>query len=241
MALALCSALLLSATLGAAQGTFPADLVGTWSSKSNKTFTGPGFYNPIDDKFTEPVHTGVSYSFTDDGHFEEAYYRAISNPADPKCPKGIMQWQHGKATFHPSNGSLTLVPIAVDGRQLMSDPCLYEKSIYTRYNQTEMFERFEVRVDAYHGIPRLNLYQHDGSPMLPLYIAFKPPMMLPTTTLNPVVTATPGTANSKVRRSELPPKSSVITKRGPEPRRADQWWWFGVFLTASGSILYFFF
>lgn len=27
----------------------------------------------------EPDLTGISYSFTDDGHFEEAYYRAISN------------------------------------------------------------------------------------------------------------------------------------------------------------------
>lgn len=29
----------------------------------------------------EPDLTGFSYSFTDDGHFEEAYYRAISNRA----------------------------------------------------------------------------------------------------------------------------------------------------------------
>ena len=27
----------------------------------------------------EPELTGISYSFTDDGHYEEAYYRAISN------------------------------------------------------------------------------------------------------------------------------------------------------------------
>ena len=27
----------------------------------------------------EPTLTGFSYSFTDDGHYEEAYYRAISN------------------------------------------------------------------------------------------------------------------------------------------------------------------
>ena len=27
----------------------------------------------------EPNLTGISYSFTDDGYYEEAYYRAISN------------------------------------------------------------------------------------------------------------------------------------------------------------------
>ena len=106
----------------------------------------------------EPPLTGISYSFTDDGFFEEAYYRAISNrplilvwnitwmmltygltAQEPACPKGIMQFQHG--TFSKAaNGSLTLTPFAVDGRQLLSDPCSYSNAIYTRYNQTEVFE-----------------------------------------------------------------------------------------------------
>ena len=30
-----------AAALAAAQGTWPADIVGTWSTKSNKTLTGP--------------------------------------------------------------------------------------------------------------------------------------------------------------------------------------------------------
>ena len=38
-----------------------------------------GFYNPVEEKFTEPKHTGISYSFTADGFYEEAYYRAIAN------------------------------------------------------------------------------------------------------------------------------------------------------------------
>lgn len=38
------------------------------------------FYNPISDRFEEPALTGVSYSFTADGHFESALYRAIANP-----------------------------------------------------------------------------------------------------------------------------------------------------------------
>lgn len=55
------------------------NLVGTWTTKSKAVFTGPGFYNPVTDKLTEPNHPGISYSFTEDGHYEEAYYRAISN------------------------------------------------------------------------------------------------------------------------------------------------------------------
>ena len=31
----------------------------------------------------EPSHTGFSYSFTADGFYEEAYYRAISNRTSP--------------------------------------------------------------------------------------------------------------------------------------------------------------
>jgi hypothetical protein len=38
-----------------------------------------GFYDPVKEKMYEPAHTGISYSFTDDGYYEEAYYRAISN------------------------------------------------------------------------------------------------------------------------------------------------------------------
>ncbi len=38
-----------------------------------------GFYDPVNEKIFEPSLTGFSYSFTDDGYFEEAYYRAISN------------------------------------------------------------------------------------------------------------------------------------------------------------------
>lgn len=37
------------------------------------------------------------------------------------------------------NGALHLTPFAVDGRQLLSDPCFSENAEYTRYNQTEKF------------------------------------------------------------------------------------------------------
>lgn len=50
-----------------------------------------------------------------------------------------MQWQHGTYTME-ADGSLHLTPIAVDGRQLLSDPCTEETGIYTRYNQTELYK-----------------------------------------------------------------------------------------------------
>ena len=82
-----------------------SDLEGTWTTKSRQVVTGPvcfapcclpcsvkqhcrvanhllytqGFYDPINDKFLEPNLTGISYSFSADGHYEEAYYRAIAN------------------------------------------------------------------------------------------------------------------------------------------------------------------
>lgn len=62
----------------------------------------------------------------------------LSLATDPQCPEGLMQWQHGTYSLQP-NGSLVLVPFAVDGRQLLSSPCDGDYSEYTRYNQTEVF------------------------------------------------------------------------------------------------------
>jgi hypothetical protein len=47
-----------------------------------------------------------------------------------------MQWQHGSYT-KDANGSLSLEPISVDGRQLLSSPCEYQNSVFTRYHQSE--------------------------------------------------------------------------------------------------------
>jgi hypothetical protein len=98
-----------------------------------------GFFDPLNDELIEPERTGISYSFTEDGHYESAYYRAIANPQDPSCPSGIMQWQHG-GWVKNADGSLKLTPIAVDGRQLMSTPCNGKNAIYTRYNQSETMQ-----------------------------------------------------------------------------------------------------
>ncbi|KAF7588755.1 Reversal of tor2 lethality [Aspergillus hancockii] len=214
-----------------------SDLVGTWSTKSRKVVTGPDFYDPINDKFIEPSLTGISYSFTEDGHYEEAYYRAVSNPADPSCPKGIMQWQHGNFVVN-SDGTLELTPIAVDGRQLLSEPCSSMKGEYTRYNQTETFNSFQVSVDAYHGIRRLDLKSFDDSPMHPMYLVYSPPQMLPTTTLNPV--SETGKSKRHVGRDTDRSTSIRNLVRKEEIMNPDRWLWAGVFATALGGITLFY-
>ncbi|KAK5103332.1 Reversal of tor2 lethality [Lithohypha guttulata] len=228
---------LLTSTLVQAQDS----IVGTWTTKSRKVLTGPGFYNPVDDRLIEPELTGISYSFTADGWYEEAYYRAISNPTNPNCPSGIMQWQHGTYTL-PGNGSIFLQPIEVDGRQLISTPCRYDNSVYERYHQPEFIKSYSVETDKFHNVPRLNLFQFDGAPQQPLYLAYNPPQMLPTQTLNP--TAAPS-ATSKAKRDEpqiamhndAPLNKNAIIQP-TEPLNADKIWWAGISLVAVGSALY---
>ncbi|KAI9706962.1 MAG: Reversal of tor2 lethality [Bogoriella megaspora] len=234
-----------------AEGQGAKDLVGTWSSKANRTLTGEGFYDPVKDQFTEPSRTGISYSFTLDGHYEEAYYRAVPNPTNPDCPEGILQFQHG--TYEKAaNGSLLLTPIDVDGRQLISAPCNGNNAIYTKYNQSELIKSYEVLTDPFHKIPRLNLYMFDGAPLQPLYLAYSPPKMLPTTTLNPTTNATSSgaaatgtsTSSSKLKRwlgedYEVDGMQSVIAQKQSGLVDANRWWWFGVGMTGLGSVLYF--
>ncbi|KAK4544143.1 hypothetical protein LTR36_004641 [Oleoguttula mirabilis] len=236
-------------------GTWPTDIVGTWSTKSNQTLTGPGFYDPFTDRLIEPSRTGISYSFTSDGHFEEAYYRAIANPAMPSCPSAIMQWQHGAWVLN-ANGSLTTTPIDVDGRQLLSSPCDSDTSVYTRYNQTELFERYAVTTDPYHNIPRLDLFSFDGSPMNVMYLVYSPPQMLPTTTLNPTATGT-ATSTSKAKAKRGLDNADVPLNWKPNAQffgagdrgaaadggvvhhiNADRLWWIGLAMTGMGGLLY---
>ncbi|KAK0102965.1 Reversal of tor2 lethality [Cadophora gregata f. sp. sojae] len=225
-------------------------LVGTWSTKSAKVLTGSGFYNPVNDSFIEPKHTGISYSFTADGHYESAYYRAIANPADPKCPGAILQFQHGTVVEN-ADGSLDLTPISVDGRQLQSSPCDGHTSTYTRYNQSENMEKYQVYTDPYTKLTRLDLYQFNGAPIQPMYLAFTPPKMLPTITMNPTTTS----AGKKAKRTtgaepevnhgyDVPlNKDAIHMKRDfeqPLIHRVDlnMVWWTGVGLTLFGGVAY---
>ncbi|KAJ5217085.1 Protein r.t1.c1 [Penicillium chermesinum] len=209
--------------------TSAQDLVGTWTSKSKMVLTGPTFYDPLEDKFIEPILPGISYSFDANGYYEEAFYRALANPSDPSCPSGIMQWQHGSYVVFP-NGSLSLHPIAVDGRQMLSEPCRGDTSHYTRYNNTEHFKGYSVSIDKYHGVRRLDLTMATGEIQMPLYFAYKDPKMLPTNTLNPVPTG-------HKKREIVGPVQLAIREELLNP---DRWWWLGVFMTSLGGMAFFF-
>ncbi|KAL1959766.1 hypothetical protein VTO42DRAFT_1352 [Malbranchea cinnamomea] len=224
--LSLCSIWIVSAELD-------PELTGTWVTKSRAVVTGPDFYDPIRDRFKEPLNTGISYSFTDDGYYEEAHYRAVANPTKPSCPQGIMQFQHGTYSIK-SNGSLILTPFAEDGRQLISDPCKSNKAEYYRYNQTEIFKRYEVVTDRFHNVRRLNLYQHDGSPMNPMFLAYKPPQMLPTETLNPIAGLT-GKSKAKRDGSSYAPLSKPLNLDTYENPMRVLLWWLGLALVSIGS------
>ncbi|SCW00367.1 LAFE_0C02630g1_1 [Lachancea fermentati] len=227
-------------------------LYGTWTSKSNQVFTGPGFYDPIDELLIEPSLPGISYSFTEDGWYEEATYQVTSNPQQPDCPKAAVIYQHGSYEIM-DNGTLILTPISVDGRQLFSDPCNdHGTSSYTRYSQKEVFKSFEVSLNTYHGRYMLLLYQSDGSPMQPLYLAYRPPLMLPTETLNPTATEDATSTSSEASSTGSNEKRSVrsLIRRGLENKYKTNavkkgsffdtkfYWWVSAGLVGIGSVAF---
>lgn len=101
---------------------------------------------------------------------------------------------------------------------------------------------YEVVLDDYHGIKRLNLYQFDGNPQIPMYIAYTPPQMLPTQTLNPTASAaasgTSSTSTSKAKQKRSMPEDQLFaptTSRFADPSR---WWWLGVCSISVGAMAY---
>ena len=96
-------------------------------------------------------------------------------------------------------------------------------------------QKYEVVTDDYHKIKRLNLYEFDGTPIMPLYIAYTTPKMLPTTTLNPLVTAT---ATAKAKRGLPIDHEALLAKSG---NMADGVFWAGLLASGAGGLLWWFF
>ncbi|KAG0687260.1 Reversal of tor2 lethality [Pichia californica] len=226
-------------------------IVGTWSSKANTVFTGPGFYDPVDELLIEPALPGISYSFTEDGYWEEAIYQVTSNPKNHSCAAAVLIFQHGTYT-KDDNGTLTLTPFDIDGRQLLSQPCDDGGvSLYSRYNQTEVFKAYQVYVDGYHGRWRIDLIKSNGAYLQPLYLAFQPPQMLPTITMNPTASASATNSANKLVRREfgLDLSLSERIQRSLENRyktnaiKKDSfnytfWWWTSASLMGLGAALF---
>ncbi|CCE64414.1 hypothetical protein TPHA_0H02100 [Tetrapisispora phaffii CBS 4417] len=193
-------------------------LHGTWSSKSNQVFTGPGFYDPVDELLIEPSLPGISISFTEDGFYEEAWYRVAGNAKDPRCPTAVLIFQHGKYEVL-TNGTLKLYPFEVDGRQLLSDPCNDGGvSAYTRYSQVGTYLSFYTVLDDYHGVFKLQLFEFDGTPLQPLYLAYRPPIMLPTITLNPTASGSEDSSSDETSSAVAKRSLRSLVKRNLENR-----------------------
>jgi hypothetical protein len=153
-------------------------LTGTWSSGSMNVVTGPGFANPLNQSFMYPKTTGISYSFTDDGHYEIARYRFSSNGSQPNCVVGVLTWCHGTYTLL-SNGSIVVVPFA-DGFQVVQDPCGADSILKQGYNLTELYLSWMIVLDPNTNQFVFYLFQFDGSALAPQFLVSTTPNMLPT-------------------------------------------------------------
>ena len=91
---------------------------------------------------------------------------------------------------------------------------------------------------------RLNLFQFDGAPQNPLWLAYSPtPQMLPTITLNPTEAIGSAKPTSKTKRDLDDMSKSLDWNVGKnhEPwlyRNADFIWWTAVGMTALGGASY---
>lgn len=134
------------------------------------------FINPLTYTFTFPSNTGISFSFTDDGHFEEAQFRYAANSTRPHCVTAYLIWQHGTYTLQP-NGSITTQPIAADGRIQVQNRCEAMSSVITYYNQPGLYQGWQITNDQTHNQFMLQMTAFDNSLMPRLYLAYRPPQM----------------------------------------------------------------
>lgn len=74
-----------------------------------------------------------------------------------------------------------------------------------------------------------------------MYLVYSPPVMLPTSTLNPTTGATASaTSKAKVRRGlEVPINYKQGASKGIDAMNPDRWWWVGLGMTGLGGLLYF--
>lgn len=80
-----------------------------------------------------------------------------------------------------------------------------------------------------------------------MYLVMTPPLMLPTTTLNPLTASQTASKNSKAKRglsAEVPLnwKSKLESQQGTkhvvQHINADRLWWIGLGMTGVGGLLY---
>ena len=112
-------------------------------------------------------------------------------------------------------------------------------------------QQYEVKVNDYDKAMRLNLYGWDGAPLNPMYLAYKPPQMLPTQTLNPTTGAPTASSQpsgtGKVKRALAGDEDGLVQEalnrqsllKRQDTAKADRLWWLGISMTALGGVGYF--
>ncbi|KAN0063478.1 Reversal of tor2 lethality [Thecaphora frezii] len=155
-------------------------LVGTWSSGSHQVLTGLGFFWPANRTFTPPPVKGISYSFTDDGFWEQSLYLALDNPKDPSCVKSQLIWQHGTYQVY-DNGTLLLTPFSHEGCQLITSSCGTGSTTELAYEETEVWAMVEMWTEEVMGVPVKSLRLTDpyGNRRNNMNLVYSPPSMLP--------------------------------------------------------------
>ncbi|KAL9935039.1 hypothetical protein V8E36_006115 [Tilletia maclaganii] len=182
--------LLLCSLPSRARADNATSLAGTWASGAGNVQTGLGFFNPITREFTLPRTAGISFSFTDDGFFEQAQMTYQSNPRNPACFNATLIWQHGTYQLY-KNGSIGLWPFAQDGYVAVINPCADPKNPQIasfKYQQFTLLSQWYNYVDPYPMFPAiqgrsayaLQTFAWDGQKNPLMWLLFRPANMLPT-------------------------------------------------------------
>ncbi|GAA5836266.1 hypothetical protein JCM9279_002243 [Rhodotorula babjevae] len=155
--------------------------VGTWTTGPGGPLTGPTFGVPYNNSFSYPNVSGYSFSFTEDGYFEQAQFTWNANATDPHCIEAVVIWQHG--TYEVlGNGSITTNSsvFAGDGRIQVQNACTAVSSMYDYYSQAGLYRSWTV--SPWRGKTMLRLSQFDGALMPRLYLVSDTPtdFMFPT-------------------------------------------------------------
>lgn len=137
----------------------------------------------------------MSRCSTDDGFYEIARYRFVSNGSEPTCITGVIGWVHGTYGLL-SNGSIIMTPFG-DGYQQIQDPCAAVSNFVEVYNETELYQSWRIFQDPVTGY-KLHLFQFDGSPVAPQFQVSVTPNMLPTQLLRNVSVTTTTLAKREV-------------------------------------------
>ncbi|KDN35325.1 hypothetical protein RSAG8_11659, partial [Rhizoctonia solani AG-8 WAC10335] len=151
----------------------------TWSTTSEYVLTSSMIANPLNFTFNIPEQyrsaSSASYSFTDDGFWEQYIYRLISHGTS-SCTQGVTIYQHG--TYAHADGAMVLTPFWQDGRIQVLDQCRTSDQI-SLINQTEHIRSWRI-LDG----PVLRLEGEYYTPVENLTRVYETPQMLPTRVLS---------------------------------------------------------